>query len=342
MKKKRILIIHTGGTFAMDLNEKGLLSPGEYVFEYINSTISPLFDAEIVQTSLFNIDSSLFRPMHWIKISELIDEVYDKFDGFVVVHGTDTMAYTASALSFMLKNLNKPVVLTGSQLPMKNHRSDAYQNLVDSIEVAMESGLREVAVAFNHTVFRGNRVKKKDAWDFDAFYSPNYNSLIKLGIGMEKKLHRYLPKRNGVFDVDTRVNEKVIIIPFYPGIDFSSFSVMIRENKIKGIVIEAYGSGNIPSDNTGLVKLFDEASNKQIPIAVCSQSPIGKVNLSLYEAASQADFYGLISAVDMTREATLVKMMIALGRYKKIQKIKKFMLANIAGEKEDEDVRQST
>ncbi len=335
--RKSILIIHTGGTFVMESNEQGQLKPGDYAFDYIDHTINTLFDAKIVQTRLLNIDSSLFRPVHWVKIAEHINDNYDNFDGFVIIHGTDTMAYTASALSFMLKNLDRPVVMTGSQLPLKNRRSDALMNLVDSIEVALYSGLKEVAVLFNHTVFRGNRAKKKDSWDFDAFYSPNYNPLIKLGIGMEKKLHRYLEKKPGVFEIDTRLCEEVIIIPFFPGIDFSTFSIMVRNKKVKGIVIEAYGSGNIPSDNPGLEELFKDAAANSVPIAVCSQSPIGKVNLGLYEVASKAEYYGLISSVDMTTEATLVKLMIALGRYQTIEKVKKFMIGNIAGEKDDRD-----
>ncbi len=338
-RKKSVLIIHTGGTFAMESNEDGFLKPGDYAFDYIEKTIPSFFDAKIIQTKLMNIDSSLFRPSHWIKISEHIYEHYDEFDGFVVIHGTDTMAYTASALSLMLKNLGKPIVMTGSQLPLINRRSDAFINLIESIEVALNSKLNEVALLFNHTVFRGNRVKKKDAWDFDAFYSPNYNPLIKLGIGMDKKAHRYLSKKPGVFEIDTRLDENVVIIPFFPGIDFSTFSIMVRNKKVKGIVIEAYGSGNIPSDNPGLEELFKDAAENQVPIAVCSQSPIGKVNLKLYDVANKADFYGLISAMDMTREATLVKLMIAIGRYRSIKKIKHFMVESIAGEKESENVR---
>ena len=338
MAQKKILIIHTGGTFVMESNEKGLLTPGNYALDYISERIKPLFDAEITQHQLCNLDSSLFRPLHWVKIAEHIAENYDLYDGFVVIHGTDTMAYTASALSFMLKNLGKPVVMTGAQLPLIDRRSDAFMNLVDAMEVAINSELNEVVLLFNHTVFRGNRAKKKDAWDFDAFYSPNYNALIKLGIGMESKKHRFLPKPTEKFEIDTRLMEQVVIIPFFPGIDFSSFSVMVKNKKVKGIVIEAYGSGNIPSDNPGLEELFKDAAENCVPIAVCSQSPIGKVNLRLYDVASKAEFYGLISAVDMTREATLVKMMVALGRYSDINDIKKFMMQNCAGEKENENV----
>ncbi len=339
MARKKILIIHTGGTFVMESNEQGFLKPGDYAFDYIEKTIPSFFDAEIVQSKLINIDSSLFRPTHWVMIAEHINEHYDKYDGFVVIHGTDTMSYTASALSLMLKNLGKPIIMTGSQLPLINRRSDAFMNLIEAVEVAIDGGLNEVAVLFNHTVFRGNRTKKKDAWDFDAFYSPNYNSLIKFGIGMDKKTHRHLPKKPGVFEIDTRLNEHVVIIPFYPGIDFSNFSIMVRKQKVKGIVIEAYGSGNIPSDNPGLEELFKDAAANEVPIAVCSQSPIGKVNLGLYEVATKAAFYGLISAMDMTREATLVKLMVALGRYRSINKIKQFMTESIVGEKESEHVR---
>lgn len=335
MTEKNILIIHTGGTFVMESNEQGQLTPGCYAIDYISKHIKPLFSAQIDQHQLFNLDSSLFRPVHWVKIAEHIAENYEKYDGFVVIHGTDTMAYTASALSFMLKNLGKPVVLTGAQLPLIDRRSDAFMNLVDAIEVAQHSDIPEVMLLFNHTVFRGNRTKKKNAWDFDAFYAPNYGPLLKLGIGIERKQYRIAPMPTGKFEIDTRFDESVIVIPFFPGIDFSAFTLMVNEKRVHALIIEAYGSGNIPSDNTGLDQLFSDAAANEIPIAVCSQSPVGKIDLSLYEAAAKAKFYGLISAVDMTREATLVKMMIALGRYKNINEIKDFMSKNCAGEKEN-------
>lgn len=324
----------------MTPNQEGKLTPGHYAQEIIAQRIETLYpQVSFSQIMLLNLDSSLFQPHHWVLMSEKIAELYDEYDAFVIIHGTDTMAYTASALSFMLKNLDKVVVLTGSQLPLMATRSDAIQNLIAAIEVALYGELQEVVLVFNNTTLRGNRVKKKDAWDFHAFYSPNFEPLIKLGIGMERKQHRYLPKRSGIFEIDTRINNNVLIIPFFPGLNFSIYNPIIDENRVKGLVIEAYGSGNIPSDNLGLEELFSSAAHRQIPIAVCSQSPVGRVNLSLYEVASKTEFYGLISTVDMTREATLVKMMIALGRYRSIKNIKKFMTANIAGEKENSDAR---
>lgn len=338
--KKKIAIIHTGGTFVMAHNQQGKLAPAHYAEKVINQRIIPLYPAVIFeQILLLNLDSSLFLPQNWKMIAEKISDLYDEYDAFIVIHGTDTMAYTASALSFMLKNLDKAVVLTGSQLPLIATRSDAIQNLTAAVEVALYGELQEVVLVFNNTALRGNRIKKKDAWDFHAFYSPNFDPLIKLGIGMERKRHRYLPKRSGIFEIDTRVNDSVLMIPFFPGLDFSMYNPIIDENRVKGLVIEAYGSGNIPSDNPGLEELFSSASTRQIPIAVCSQSPVGKVNLDLYDVASKAEFYGLISTVDMTREATLVKLMIALARYRTIKNIKKFMTANIAGEKETSDAR---
>ncbi len=332
---KNIAILHTGGTFVMEKNEHGQLTPGKYALNYIEENVYPRFpEISFRQISLFNIDSSLLRPEHWQRIAIKIAEIYDNYDGFVIIHGTDTMAYTACALSFMLTNLEKPVVITGSQLPLETLRTDAYPNLTDAIVVASDSSLREVVVAFNHTAYRGNRVKKKNVWDFDAFYTPNYEPLIHLGISMDEKLNLFLPKPETQFKPDFSCDSKVALIPFFPGLDFSTFHHMVKHKIIHGIVVEAYGSGNIPSDNPGLEKLFEFASMNEIPIAVCSQSPFGRVNLSLYEAASKAEFYGLISAQDMTREATLVKMMVALGRFNNMDKIKEYMKTNIAGEKE--------
>ncbi len=333
---KKIAILHTGGTFVMESNTDGFLKPGNYAFDYIENSVYPLFpQTKIEQFSLCNIDSSLFKPSHWVLIAEKIEELYKNFDGFVVIHGTDTMAYTSSALSFMLTNLDKPVILTGSQLPLKAKRTDALQNIITSIEVAISSDLKEVCVVFNNKVFRGNRVKKKNTWDFDAFYSPNFPHLISLGIDMERTHYPSLPSPKAELEVQKTLNEKVIIIPFFPGLDFSALFPIVKEKKVDGIVVEAYGSGNIPSDNPGLLELFREAAEKEIPIAVCSQSPVGKVNLSLYEVASQAAYFGLISAVDMTREATLVKLMVALGKFKDLEKVKTYMLSSVAGEKEE-------
>ncbi len=334
---KKIAIIHTGGTFVMESNDDGFLTPGNYAFGYIERTVAPLFtNIEICQIPLFNIDSSLFKPFHWIKIAEKIEEIYNDFDAFLIIHGTDTMAYTASALSFFLKNLGKPVILTGSQMPLKAMRSDAMSNLITSLEVARSSVLNEVVIAFNNTVFRGNRSKKKNSWDFNAFYSPNFPPLIKLGIDLEENTSLYLPKADKTIEIATKIDEKVIIIPFFPGLDFSIILPMVREKKVHGIIVEAYGSGNIPSDNPGLLELFEEAADKHIPIVVVSQSPDGKVNLGLYEVASKAAYFGLISAKDMTREAALVKLMTALGRYSKMDEITNYMKRNCAGEKEEE------
>lgn len=330
----KIAILHTGGTFAMESNEQGKLRPGTYAFDYIEKSVYPLFEDHIEQFQLFNIDSSQFRPAHWKLIAEKIAGMYENYDGFVVVHGTDTMAYTAAALSFFFDNLDKPVVLTGSQIPLKDKRSDALQNLVAAIEVALRGNLSEVVVVFHTAAFRGNRVKKRDAWDFDAFYSPNHPKLIKLGIGLERLERLYLPKPTGIFSVNTALEERVMLVPFFPGFDFSMLLPIVRDEKVKGLVLEAYGSGNIPSDNPGLEELFKEASAHAFPIVVCSQSPAGKVNLHLYEAATKAEFYGLVSAADMTREATLVKLMVAIGRFgSDLKKVKKFMMRSIAGEK---------
>ncbi len=333
---KRISIIHTGGTFAMQADEAGHLSPGDYALGYVQSALPALFDAELVQSRLFNLDSSLFKPSHWVAIAREIERSYDEYDGFVVVHGTDTMAYTASALSFFLANLGKPVVLTGSQLPLKAKRSDAFGNLVAAVEVALHSGCREVVVQFANTVYRGNRVKKKDAWDFDAFYSPNYRPLAKLGITMERFTERYLQRPSEPFSLDARHDPAVLLAPIFPGYDYGTLVPALETGRAKGLVIEAYGSGNVPSDDPGLAALFSAAASRGAPIAVCSQSPVGKVDLSLYKAASDAAFYGLISAVDMTREATIVKMMAALGRYGELADIKRFMHRDVAGEKEGE------
>ncbi len=319
----------------METNYKGRINPGYSAMSYIDTHVIPGYtDITIEQMQLFNIDSSLFTPRHWILLAEKIREIYDVYDGFIIIHGTDTLAFSASALSFMLMNLDKPVIFTGSQLPVFERRSDAFSNLTASLEVALNGELSEVVVVFNNKVYRGNRVKKRDVWDFHAFYSPNSDILIRLGIELEKHKSLFLRRSGKRFNADTRICSSVLMIPFFPGLDFSFYHPLISGGRVKGILIEAYGSGNIPSDNPGLDELFRTSSEMGIPIVVCSQSPVGSVNLELYEAAEKASFYGLISAGDMTREASLVKLMIALGRYVSLEDIKEFMVSDIAGEKE--------
>lgn len=316
----------------MQADAAGHLSPGDYSLSYVQNTLPKLFDAVLEQKQLFNLDSSLFKPGHWVAIAEEIKHNYYDYDGFVIVHGTDSMAYTACALSFFLENLSKPVVLTGSQLPLNAKRSDAFGNLVSAVELALYSECNEVMVQFANTAFRGNRVKKKDAWDFDAFYSPNYRNLAKLGITMECFKERYLATGTKAFNLDTRHDPSVHLAPIFPGYDYMVLTSAIESGRVKGLVIEAYGSGNVPSDDPGLKQLFFTAATRDIPIVVCSQSPIGRVDLGLYKAASDVAFYGLISAMDMTREASIVKLMVALGRYTKTEDIKAFMQKSIAGE----------
>jgi len=329
----KIAILHTGGTFAMEKDPGGKLRPGDYAFSYIERSVYPLFDDTISQHQIFNLDSSQFRPAHWKLIAKKIAEMYDTYDSFIVIHGTDTMAYTAAALSFFLENLGKPVILTGSQIPLKDRRSDALQNLLSAIEVAIHGGLNEVVVVFHHAAFRGNRVKKRDAWDFDAFYSPNHPRLIKLGIDMERLENLFLSPPSNPFFLDTALDERVLLVPLFPGFDLSMLLPIIRDERVHGIVLEAYGAGNLPSDDPSLIEIFHEAAAHHFPIVVCSQSPAGRVDLDLYEAASRASFYGLISAADMTREATLVKLMVALGRFgNDLEQIRAFMTTPVAGE----------
>ncbi len=333
--KKRAALIHTGGTFVMEKNLTGRLTPGHSAVSSIKNHLLPRYpDILVDQIELFNIDSSLFTPDYWILLADKIDELYRMYDGFIIIHGTDTLAYTAAALSFMLINLDKPVVITGSQLPLLERRSDAFLNLSSALEVIGDGALKEVSVAFNNKVYRGNRIKKRDVWDFHAFFSPNYPVLIKLGIGLDKKESLFLIPGASVFKTDTRICRDVLLISFYPGLDFSFYITLVKNSKVKGIVIEAYGSGNIPSDNRTLDNLFSEAAKHGIVVVVCSQSPVGKVNLELYEAAEKAGRYGLISGGDMTKEAALVKLMVALGRFQTREEVKDFMLHNIAGEKD--------
>ena len=337
----KVMIINTGGTIGMvhsDPNDPDSpLRPANDWSEVIKG--HPVLEKYETDYYQFNplIDSSDMSPEVWVKIAEFIYENYEKYRGFVVLHGTDTMAYTASALSFMLKNLGKPVVLTGSQVPLQFSRSDALQNLITAIEVAgnEQYGIKlvpEVCIFFRDTLLRGNRSRKVDATNYFGFLSPNYPPIAEVGADIRVLKDRILPPGRGRFYVDTALNTKVIVLELFPGLDPDYLkSLFYGETDIKGVILKTYGNGNAPT-NKKFIDVLKYITSKGIVIVDITQCTRGFVKMGLYEASAKLIDAGVISGVDLTPEAAVTKLMYLLGKNLPIDQVRKYMQIELCGE----------
>ena len=243
----------------------------------------------------------------WNKIAQLVADHYDAYDGFVVLHGTDTMAYTASALSFMLEGLAKPVILTGSQIPMCEIRSDGRDNLITSLLIAGAGEVHEVCLYFGGKLLRGNRATKFSADGLIAFLSPNYPSLADAGITIRYNESALLPKPKGALKLQLLENIPIGVLKVFPGIQFSLFEQIMTE-RLRGIVIETFGAGNIPGDGGALLPIIEKAFHNGTVLTVCSQCPQGAVALGAYETSNALKRAGAVSGLDMTTEAAVAKL----------------------------------
>ena len=312
---KRVLIIYTGGTIGMTRTENGYAPRAGY-FRAALDAIPDLRAPEMPEWEFYELspllDSSNMTVREWNCIAELIAQKYDDYDGFVVLHGTDTMAYTASALSFMLDGLDKPVVLTGSQIPLCEIRSDGRDNLITALLIAGEGIVRETCLYFGGKLLRGNRATKYSADGLIAFVSPNYPSLAEAGISIKYNEAALLPRQEGGLKLQTLDNIPIGVIKVFPGIQFSLFEAIMTE-KLRGIVIETFGAGNIPGDGNALLPIIRKAFQNGTVLTVCSQCPQGAVSLGTYETSSALKKAGAVSGLDMTTEAAVAKLYYLLS-----------------------------
>ncbi|MCX6254523.1 MAG: asparaginase [Bacteroidia bacterium] len=282
-------------------------------------------------------DSSNIDPGIWVKLAEIIEENYNNFDGFVVLHGTDTMAYTASALSFMLENLGKSVILTGSQLPIGLLRTDGRENLITAIEIAaaMENGLAavpEVCIYFDNKLTRGNRTTKMSAEHFDAFYSPNYHPLAEVGLHLKyfNNLISY-PAKDKKLIVHKAFDNNVAILKLFPGINRKLLQAVTKTEGLRGLIIETFGSGNAPTYQWFLDDLKHYNDNGGVILNV-TQCHGGSVEMGLYETSRKMLASGVVSGKDITSEASVTKLMHLLGRYSSKKKVVQSLNKSLAGE----------
>lgn len=335
MNASSILIIYTGGTIGMVADESNVLKPFnlKYIHEAIPELATLPYHIEVHEMDKL-IDSSNMGIEYWVSIVDVIEKNYERFDGFVVLHGTDTMAYTASALSFLIQNPGKPIILTGAQLPIGVIRSDGRENLITAVEIAghKENGIstiQEVAIYFENYLYRGNRAEKVDADDFDAFSSFNYPLLCEAGIKLKFNQSALL-MTSGKVSFHKKMNNRVGSVRFFPGL-LPNVCAQYFKTDVDAIIMETYGSGNLNTDPWLMEQIKEAVDSGKIIINV-TQCNGGFVRLGQYETSAILSSMGVVSGMDMTFEAAVTKTMYLLGEYDDKQTVKELISESISGE----------
>jgi L-asparaginase len=332
--KKKILIINTGGTISSVRTPKGF-APLVGHLNTILPDLLPLKHPDIPDYDIHEynplLDSSNMTLNEWNQIGRDISHYYDDYDGFVVLHGTDTMAYSGSALSFMLENLGKPVILTGSQIPLTEVRNDAIDNLVSSLWLCAHTELNEVCIYFDNKLMRGNRARKVSAQSMTAFDSPNYPLLANIGIHIKMNKELCLKKPKGKLNLQTLSPHFIANFRLFPGFSTEVIQFILKE-PVEGLILETYGSGNAQSNCPAFLNVIAEAHAKGVVLVNCTQCLHGQVEMEQYETGYVLFKNGMISGYDMTPEAAHCKLLYLLSKYPNIDDVRKAMQENLRGE----------
>lgn len=333
--KKRIYVAYTGGTIGMKKSEQGYIPVDGHLTDSINEL--PEFHRDEMPSFTINeyqplIDSSNMTPSDWQRIANDIKNHYDDYDGFVVLHGTDTMAFTSSALSFMFENLNKPIIVTGSQIPLSQLRSDGQVNVLNSLYIAANYPINEVGLFFNNKLYRGNRSIKAYADGFNAFDSPNMPPLLEAGININVIAGKIIENTEAMPPVIVRdiVPQPIGVVHLYPGITSDVIENVIRQ-PVKALILRSYGVGNAPQDPS-LLACLTKAKEQEIVVINCSQCIKGTVNMSGYATGNALSKAGVISGHDMTLEAALTKLHYLLSQNLSYQETCQMMETSLRGE----------
>jgi L-asparaginase len=333
-----ILIIYTGGTIGMVQDPKtGILKPLSFdnLYKYL-----PVLENFNYRFDFYNfkplLDSSNMNPAFWIKLATVIEENYESFDGFVVLHGSDTMAYTASAMSFMLENLNKPVIFTGSQLPIGMVRTDGRENFINSIEIAAASEqetplVPEVAICFDNRLFRGNRTTKFNAEHFEAFFSGNFPVLAEVGVYIRYHGELILKPNFKKLKVHKELDENIAILKLFPGINRNVISSALKTPGLKAVILETFGAGNAPTVSWFL-DLLKTSIDSGVILFNVTQCKGGKVEIGKYETSAGLGKIGVIGGYDITTESAVTKLMYLLGCGFPKEEVERLLQISLRGE----------